>query len=171
MTGAARQRIETRRSGIAGLGVFALQDFRAGEIVAHVPIEREVTEASPLQRGEAADHCRYVVGRTFLIGAPARHVNHSCAPNAYHLDRPYGWFVAAMRDIRAGEEITYDYMINTHGGASWRCACGAPGCRGKTVASFFDLAPALQRAYARYLAPWFVAAHFERIAPLTLRPS
>ena len=73
--------------------------------------------------------------------------------------------VSRVRDIAAGEEITYDYMINTHGGASWTCACGAPGCRGRTVASFFELAPALQRAYARYLAPWFVAAHFERVAP------
>lgn len=164
-----RAGIETRRSGIAGLGVFAVQSFKAGEILAHVPIVREVTAAAPLARDEAADHCRYIEGRTFLIDAPARHVNHSCAPNAYHLDRPYGWFIAAMRDIAAGEEITYDYMINTHGGASWTCACGAPGCRGRTVASFFELAPALQCAYARYLAPWFVAAHFERVAPLTFR--
>ncbi len=158
--------LEVRPSPIAGRGVFALRDFAAGEIIGDVPIVREITAAAPLLAAESADHCRYIEGRAFLIGAPACFVNHCCEPNAYHLDGDDGWLVAALTDVRAGDEITYDYVINTHGGSSWPCACGARACRGATAGSFFDLPIALQRRYAPYLAPWFVRAHRDAVGAL-----
>jgi SET domain-containing protein len=35
----------------------------------------------------------------------------------------------ALRDIKAGEEITIDYEMTLHSDDK-RCICGAPNCRG-----------------------------------------
>ncbi|HYQ98595.1 MAG TPA: SET domain-containing protein-lysine N-methyltransferase, partial [Casimicrobiaceae bacterium] len=45
-------------------------------------------------------------------------------------------FVEALRTIRAGEELTYDYQLSYDGRigprvrAAYACRCGAPACRG-----------------------------------------
>lgn len=66
-------------------------------------------------------------------------INHGCAPNCRVEFRADGRVVAvALRDIAPGEELTYDYATTTtldglRAFPSWRfrCACGAPGCRGE----------------------------------------
>ena len=59
-------------------------------------------------------------------GNVARYINHACHPNCYvEIERHTIWILAS-RDIRAGEELTYDY--NTDGVAGIRCRC-RPGCR------------------------------------------
>jgi SET domain-containing protein len=80
--------------------------------------------------------------RTYLFGLTdgkhvidgegvAAFINHSCDPNC-EADEIKGrvWIIAA-RDIRAGEELTYDY--NLYDGDlddPSRCLCGASNCRG-----------------------------------------
>jgi len=76
-----------------------------------------------------------------------------------------GVFVA-RRDIATGEEITFDYNINTSGGNSWPCHCGAARCRGESVGDFFSLSKQQQREYRPILAEWFVKKHSARIAAL-----
>jgi SET domain-containing protein len=59
-------------------------------------------------------------------GNVARYVNHSCTPNCY--TRVIGetiWIIAA-RNIRKGEELTYDY--STDGIGSICCLC-QPDCK------------------------------------------
>ena len=158
--------VEVRPSEIDAAGVFALRDYRAGERIRAMSLVREVTATAPLRPGEDAEHCMYADGRVFLVGEPDRYLNHCCEPNAYKRFEIEGVVVVAMRDIAAGEEITLDYMINTHGGSSWACGCGAPTCRGTMVASFFDLPMAVQRKYRTYLADWFVEAHRGRVGTL-----
>jgi len=66
-------------------------------------------------------------------------LNHSCEPNCY--SRPIETapatgrgppsehvVIVAKEDIRAGEELTYDYRF--HSNELLPCNCGAPGCRG-----------------------------------------
>jgi len=38
-------------------------------------------------------------------------------------------WIAAMRDIKAGEELTYDYYLYDGEGDA-PCTCGTPNCRG-----------------------------------------
>ncbi len=133
--------IEVKASATEGLGIFALQPFNTGDYIHTVEFEREVTEQTPLveARGERQDHCAYPDGKVMLVAYPARHMNHSCDPNAYYnhqSDRPKAY---ARRPISAGEEITVDYLVNNPGGDSWPCCCRAPRCRGWTGKSFFDL--------------------------------
>ncbi|WFD27116.1 hypothetical protein MNAN1_002112 [Malassezia nana] len=86
-----------------------------------------------------------------LCGSKLRFVNHSCEPNCYfekwllsgsEEDRnaEYQLGLFALRDIDAGEELTYNYgwtafqapHVDQHG--QWvlgeRCLCGTPSCTG-----------------------------------------
>jgi uncharacterized protein len=150
-------------SGKGGFGLFAMQDFAAGTRVRSINVVREVTAQRPLVPDEDADHCMRILDRAFLIGEPDCYVNHCCDPNAFKRFRNEVIDIVAMRDISAGDEITYDYMINTATGNAWRCDCGSKKCRGSTSVSFFDLPINLQLQYRPYLAPWFVDAFRDRI--------
>lgn len=67
-------------------------------------------------------------------GSLARFCNHLCAPNAF-VDK---WVVGdklrmgifARRDIKRGEEITFDYNVDRYGAQLQKCYCGAPNCLG-----------------------------------------
>ena len=69
----------------------------------------------------------------------------------------------ARRAIAVDEEITYDYIIDCHGGDVWACSCGAARCRGTIVASVFELPDELLREYLPLLNPWFVEEHRARV--------
>jgi SET domain-containing protein len=58
-------------------------------------------------------------------GNVARFINHSCRPNCYAQVIGQTIWIRAARNIRRGEELTYDY--NTEGAASIACRC-RPGC-------------------------------------------
>lgn len=98
----------------------------------------------------------------------SRTFNHSCNPNTYVRGR---CALVALRKIRAGEEITYDYAttmidgerIKALGHPVWscRCKCGERNCTGRI--DQFQRLPARRRAYYiknRY-APDFVLKKFE----------
>ncbi len=58
-------------------------------------------------------------------GNVARYINHSCKPNCY--TQIFGetiWIIAA-RNIRKGEELTYNYMTDSVAGFPCKCR---PGC-------------------------------------------
>ncbi|KAL9394520.1 hypothetical protein Peur_013805 [Populus x canadensis] len=68
-------------------------------------------------------------------GNLGRFINHSCDPNC----RTEKWVVNgeiciglfALRDIKKGEEVTFDYnYVRVVGAAAKRCYCGSPQCRG-----------------------------------------
>jgi SET domain-containing protein len=160
--------VEVGCSSIAGLGVFAARPFSAGQRVRRVNVVREITAEEPLREdaGERIEHCGYPDGKVLLWGFPDRHVNHSCDPNAYESYQGEAIFIVARRDIAAGEEITFDYNLNTSGGNSWPCHCGAARCRGESVGDFFSLPEQQQRDYRPLLARWFVDKHRSRLAAL-----
>jgi len=65
----------------------------------------------------------------------ARHINHSCTPNAQSDNARGHIWITARRDIPTGEEITFDYGFPY---ATWRdhpCCCGTKKCVGYIVAS------------------------------------
>ena len=70
---------------------------------------------------------------------PARFLNHSCAPNCEaELDDGRIWIVA-KRDIKAGEELTFNYGYDLEDYRDHPCRCGVPECAGHIVVEeFFD---------------------------------
>jgi len=61
----------------------------------------------------------------------AMFINHSCDPNCETTEIDGRVWIVAIRDIKAGEELTYDYML--YDGAEddpAPCYCGSKECRG-----------------------------------------
>ena len=59
-------------------------------------------------------------------GNIARYINHKCDPNCYTQVIGDTIWIRAARNIRKGEELTYDY--STDGEGSIQCRC-SPGCK------------------------------------------
>ena len=127
-------RIERRRSSVHGYGVFAAEEIAknrriidyAGELIRNGE-ECEAREERYLREG-----CIWVfrVNRVWsrdaaVGGNIARFINHSCAPNCWWEVVDKTIWIRAARNIRRGEELTYDYSII--GDRTIPCRC-RPGC-------------------------------------------
>ena len=61
-------------------------------------------------------------------------MNHCCEPNCETEERDNRIFVLALRNIQAGEELTYEYNLYDSDDATQDCYCGTPSCRGTMFA-------------------------------------
>ena len=72
-------------------------------------------------------------------GNEARFVNHGCDPNCQTVQIDARIFIEAIRTIRPGEELAYDYRIQRDDDdpadidAVFACRCGARNCRGSML--------------------------------------
>lgn len=159
-------RVRVAPSPIEGRGLFATRGIAEEDTVLRLDTSRVVTEEEPLrpEEGEREDHVAYLAGgRAVLLPEPERHLNHSCDPNAFLRTTEGVTRLLARRRIAPGEEVTIDYLVNTHGGSSWSCRCGSRRCRGRLETSFFELPPEFQREYLPLLEEWFVEEHREEV--------
>ena len=121
-----------RRSPIDSYGCYTTHRIRKGALVVEYVGERLTSSQ--------ADDLYDNVPQTYLFGLDngkqvvdgygvAAFINHSCRPNC-ETDQIRGkiW-VIALRDIEAGEELTYDYNM-FDGEDDAPCRCGAKRCRG-----------------------------------------
>src|SRR6201996_3523930 len=70
-------------------------------------------------------------GSTVINGyGTAMFINHSCDPNCETEEINGRIFVKAIRNIAAGEELTYEYNLYDSDDAEGDCYCGAVQCRG-----------------------------------------
>ena len=125
--------IEKRRSKIQGWGVFATEAIPNNKRIVHYAGEK-ISNQESLKRErryirQGHIWCFRLTNRTAIDAAVggnvARYINHGCRPNAYvHIVGGVIW-IRAARNIRTGEELTYDYC--TDGEASIPCRC-RPGC-------------------------------------------
>jgi uncharacterized protein len=133
--------VVVRGSRISGRGCFAGHRFEAGERVIEYAGERIP---------QAEGHRRYadksytflfeLDSRTFIDGEvggnEARFINHSCRPNCKAVGERGRIVIRALRRIRSGEELTFDYALPRDAslGAAedelYPCRCGARFCRG-----------------------------------------
>jgi len=138
---------EVRRSGIHGSGVcasrFIPKETRIIEYVGEL-IDKEESErralaqhAKSLDTGDAAVYIFTLTGRTDIDGNvpwnTARLINHSCEPNceAWIVGRKI--FIYSLRDIQAGEELTFDYGFDIECYEDHPCRCGSAECMGYIV--------------------------------------
>ncbi len=135
--------IQFRQSGIHGTGGYARKDIPASTRVIEYVGER-ITKAESHLQCEADNVYIFTLDEEFDLNGnvdwnPARFLNHGCAPNCEtELDEGRVW-VLALRDIRAGEELTFNYGYGLEEYADNPCHCGAPNCVGFIVAEeFFD---------------------------------
>jgi len=153
-------------SQIHGKGVFAAIDIEEGTQILKLDDSRVVTDDNPLQaeKGEYEHHCDYIEnGKVVLMQEPERYINRSCDPNVYVKAISGTRYVYAMRNIKAGEELTFDYCINGYGDSVWQCHCGSPNCRETVHIDFFHLPKEKQLEYLPFLDTWFVRENEEEI--------
>jgi hypothetical protein len=129
---------EVKPSTIHGAGVFARADVSTGTRVLEY-VGEQVSKEESLRRRQAGNFFVFVVTDEFDIdGAvdwnPARFVNHSCAPNCEARMENERIWVYALRDIRAGEDLTFNYGYDLQDYKDHPCRCGAPNCIGYMVA-------------------------------------
>lgn len=81
------------------------------------------------------------------LRAPGVYGNHSCTPNAGVTP---GLRLVAIKAIRKGQEITYDYSttMDRWTECSFRCACVSPACR-RIIRGYSKLRAALRKKYRK----------------------
>lgn len=149
---------EVRESEIHGRGLFATADIAKGEVVA-VKGGHIVTRAQ--LRGEITPKLGPVeiqIGDDLFI-APVTEAerelsmlysNHSCDAN---LGMRGEITFVAVRDIRAGEELTHDWCTTDDDDYSVKCNCRSSKCRGTLTGKDWQR-PELQKRYAGYFSPY-----------------
>jgi len=121
-----KKKLKVKRSN-AGLGLFTDELIKKGEFV--------IEYFGPILSREEADikggkYLFEISSRRTVDGSSrsnvARYINHSCKPNCEIEIKRGRILVFAIRNIRAGEELAYDYgeeyfndIIKPHG-----CRCG-----------------------------------------------
>jgi SET domain-containing protein len=130
-------KIVRRRSSIQGWGVFAAEPITkntriidyAGELI------RNDDECAAREEEYLKQGCVWVfqINRAWCRDAAvggniARFINHSCKPNCWFEIVDKTIWIRAGRNIRRGEELTYDYCVI--GERTIPCRC-RPGCPNK----------------------------------------
>ena len=64
----------------------------------------------------------------------ARYINHSCDPNCETYTTSRTIWIVALRDITAGEELTFNYGYELDAEMAQPCICGAEHCCGFILA-------------------------------------
>ena len=98
------------KRSVAGLGLFVEGPIKKGDFV--------IEYCGPLLNEEEADRKNgkylFEIDDTWTIDGSgreniARYINHSCKPNCETEIEGKRLFIYALRSIKAGEELTYDY--------------------------------------------------------------
>jgi SET domain-containing protein len=146
---APTRRIQTRRSGVHGKGVFAVVDLAEGEslieYVGEVISWEEALRRHPHDPVNPHHTFYFHIDEAHVIdakvgGNSSRWINHSCAPNCEAEVDGARVFIRALRNIAAGEELFYDYGLvidEPHTArlkADYPCWCGDQRCRGTLLA-------------------------------------
>lgn len=143
------RRIQVRRSGVHGKGVYAVEPLAREEVV--IEYKGEVISWKEALRRHPHDpsdpnHTFYfhiddrnVIDAAFG-GNSARWINHACVPNCEADEVGGRVFIKTLRAIRPGEELFYDYGLVLDERQTkalkkqFECRCGARKCRGTMLA-------------------------------------
>ncbi len=137
--------VEVRNSSIHGRGVYAVKAIKkgmrvyeyVGERISHAEADRRFA----LKEKDDGHTFLFVVNHRTVIdgshhGNDARYINHRCDANCETITEDNRIFIEAIKDIRKGEELGYDYQLTWSDDdpkedlALYACRCGSRNCRG-----------------------------------------
>jgi SET domain-containing protein len=137
--------VEARNSAIHGRGVYAIAPIKKGARILEYLGERishAEADARYEKKGDDDGHTFLFIASNRTVidagvdGNDARFINHSCAPNCETVIENSRVFIDAIRSIKPGEELGYDYQLTWESTdepaelALYACRCGAKKCRG-----------------------------------------
>lgn len=134
--------LKTRDSHVAGRGSFAIGDIKKGErviewggdpstIITNKEFEKLFAEGKikPDTAITFDEEHRWVQFADHPDDDDAL-INHSCDPNLWF---DGSWALVACRDIKLGEELTFDYATGETHAMPGTCQCGSSECRGRVT--------------------------------------
>lgn len=140
--------VEVRESKIHGKGVFAAKDIPKGtDIIEYVgmlvtkkesdDIADEQIEKAGKDENEGAVYL-FELNKKYDVNGnvswnTARLINHSCEPNCETEGDDNHIFIQAMRDIKKGEELSYNYGYDLDNWQDHPCKCSSKDCKGFIV--------------------------------------
>ncbi|HSP50007.1 MAG TPA: SET domain-containing protein [Pseudolabrys sp.] len=136
-----------------GLGLFATRPIRKRARIAEY--KGRLLKLKDAEKAEARGN-RYLYeinSRWTIDGTPrsnlARYANHSCNPNAETTMVKRRVFIYALRAIKPGEEITYDYGVDYLKNVIGRSNCKCGRCRRRRARKARERRVLLKRRAAR----------------------
>lgn len=143
------RKIQVKKSGVHGKGVFAARDILKGETlieyVGEIISAQEAEDRHPHDPSDPNHTFYFQIDDDKVIdalhgGNSARWINHCCAPNCKPEVIDGRVFIKAKKDIAAGSELNYDYGLiidepmSKKLKAQYPCWCGSANCRGTLLA-------------------------------------
>lgn len=140
--------VEVRDSKIHANGVFAAKDIPAGtKLIEYVG--EKITKAESERRADKvldASKDNPELGAVYIFTLNSKHdidgnvkwntarlINHSCDPNCEsEIDRGHIW-ISSIKDIKKGDELSYDYGYDVDNYEEHICKCGSKNCVGHIV--------------------------------------
>lgn len=129
-------KVEARESSIAGKGVFAIEDISKGELVFDFSNGNgKYISGAEMDKlfEKGMDYAIQVDDDLFFAATEdsemeiGDYLNHSCDPNLGIKD---SLKLFAIKDIKFGDEVTFDYAMTESSDFKIKCLCGKPNCRG-----------------------------------------
>jgi len=155
-----------KESGIEGKGLFATADIKAAEVTWRQDPNQpryhiDAIRRWPKEKQEKFFRLAYEVGENWYHGPladsefdPADYMNHSCDPNTWFINDAT---MVARRDIKKGEEVTYDYATSEiAANFVLPCNCGASDCRQIVHGSDYRLNESMREKYGKHVMAYML---------------
>jgi len=138
-------------SKVHGTGLFARVPIPAGARVLEY-VGEKISKSESLRRCQQENYYIFSLDDDWDIDGSvdwnlARFANHCCEPNSETDIIDGQIWIVALRDIAAGEEITYNYTYDLDDYREHPCRCGTPSCVGYIIAEEFF--PTVRRSTLR----------------------
>jgi SET domain-containing protein len=148
-----------------GKAVFANTDFKQGEEIIEFKGKLFTYEELPVPYDDVEDH--YVqIDKNLYMGPSGKiddFLNHSCNPNSGIKIKGKRVILMAIKDVKKGEEITWDYST-TMDEDDWElnCMCKCKNCR-KRIRDFRYLPKDIQQKYIELgIVPKYILENLKR---------
>lgn len=147
---AGGRRIQVRRSGVHGKGVFARVPIEKGETlieyIGEIITWKQALKRHPHDPNDPHHTFYFHIDDKHVIdalhgGNASRWINHSCKPNCEADQQGKRVFIKSIKRIEPGEELFYDYGLVIDGKLTkklkrqYACHCGSKKCRGTMLSA------------------------------------
>jgi uncharacterized protein len=141
--------IKVKNSGIHNKGVFSKRDIPkgtkiieyVGEIITKTESDKRAEKQLNLSESHTKDGGVYIfeLNKKYDIDGKvpwnkAKYINHSCNPNAETENIKGHIWIIAIKDIKKGKEITYNYGYDLENYQDHPCKCNSKNCMGYITA-------------------------------------
>jgi SET domain-containing protein len=136
-----------------GLGLFATEPIKKRTFIVEYKGRKLTTEQADILEARGNRYLYEINSRWTIDGTTrknlGRYANHSCRPNAESHSIGHKVILRAIKNIKPGDEITYDYGKDYLANVITRRGCKCDKCRERRAAARAEARAKAKRAKAR----------------------